>query len=822
VLQWAEALAQDLRYGARHLRRAPGLVAVSVLSLGLGIGLNLTLYAGVTTIFRHQPTMTDPPSVVGIEPGNGRQFSYQNYRDLRDSGGFSDVVGFRMSAMNRRIGDQLERLSVLVVTDNFFDGLGIRTRFGRTFAAGEAAPERSPRVIVLDHPYWNARFGADPAAIGQTMILDGELFTIIGVLPEDYRSVTGFMAPSAVVPVSALTLPTLNDRGSPTLSVLARLPPGPTGQQAQAVVAAFGAELESRFPEINEGMSRPAQLFPADAMQFRGTPAGFRLFPIVLLVLFGLVLLIASVNVAGLLLARAISRQHELTIRSALGASRVRIIQTLLSESFLLSVLGAAAGLALTSLLSRSDLFDSMRPLQRVFTPDRQLVAPGLILVALTTIICGVAPALQSSKVNLLAGLRKGASGATSRINLRSAFIVGQVALSLTLLVVSSLCLRSQMRIVDIDLGFDLDHGVVTRFNVEPVRGPLAARLAFADRVVQRIEQIPGVRSAAMTALVPLGGDALVASFHPAGRSDIPGTRPSTLSVGPRYFETLSIPLVVGREFAATDREGTPPVAIVNQTFVKTYFPGGLSAALGPALSEVEGPALSTVEGRPSPLLGRRIEIGGESDAVIVGIVRDSRIDTIGEAPKSVVFYPYAQRPRRLTVIARTAGDPAAMLPAVRAAIGELDAGASVTISTLRAAAGTELNMRRVGTQMIGAIGMLGALLTAVGLYGVVSYFVASRTAELGIRMALGATARQLHLEVLRHAARLVGGGLAIGIAASLLVTPVLTTFLAGLSPADPIAFAAAAAVLTLVAFAASYVPARRVARVDPVLALRE
>jgi predicted permease len=432
-----------------------------------------------------------------------------------------------------------------------------------------------------------------------------------------------------------------------------------------------------------------------------------------------------------------------------------------------------------------------------VFSPDRQLLLPGLFLVALTTLLCGVAPALRSSKMNLLAGLRKGGSGATGRVNLRSAFIMGQVALSLTLLVVSSLCLRSQLRIVGIDLGFDLDHGVVTRFNVEPVRGPLNARLAFADRVVERVEQIPGVQSAAVTALVPLGGDALVASFHPAGRSDIPGTRPSTLSVGPHYFETLSIPVLQGREFDATDRDGTPAVAIVNQTFVNTYFSGQRA-------------------------LGQRIEIGGESDAEIVGIVRDSKIDTIGEAPKSVVFYPYAQRPRRLTVIARTTGNPAATLSAFRAAIGELDATASVTIGTLRDAASTELTMRRVGTQMVGAIGILGLLLTSIGLYGVVSYLVASRSAELGIRMALGATVRQLHLEVLRHAARLVGGGIAIGVAASLLVTPVLATFLAGLSPADPIAFVTAAAVLMIVACGASYLPARRVARVDPLLALRE
>lgn len=797
VFRWIESVAQDLRYGARNLRRAPGLVAVSVLSLGLGFGLNLTLYAGITTIFRHQPTMTKPADVVGIEPGNGRQFSYENYRDLRDSGMFSDLVGFRTSALNRRVGDKLERLSVLVVTGNFFEGLAISARLGRTFSAEEAAPERSPRVIVLDHPYWNARFGADPSAIGQTMVLDGEPFTIVGVLPESYRSVTGFMSPSAYVPVSALTLSTLNDRGSAALSVLARLTPGGTREGAQAGVTAIGAELERRFPEMNDGMSRPAQLFPADAMQFRGTPVGFRLLPIVLLVLFGLVLLIGSVNVAGLLLARAVSRQHELTIRSALGASRLRVIQTLVSESFLLSLLGAAAGVALADILSRSGVLGSLVPLQRVFSPDRQLFLPGLFLVALTTLLCGLAPALRSSRVNLLPGLRKGALGATARINLRSAFIVGQVALSLTLLVVSSLCLRSQMQISDIDLGFDLDHGVVTRFNVEPVRGPLEARLAFADRVVERLEQIPGVRSAAVTELVPLGGDALVASFHPAGRTDIPGTRPSTLSAGPRYFETLSIPVLQGREFESSDRDGTPAVAIVNQTFVRTHFPGRRA-------------------------LGQRIEIGGESDAEIVGVVRDNKIDTLGEAPKSAVYYPYAQRPRRLTAIARTAGDPAVMLSVFRTAIGELDATANVTIGTLRDAASTELTMRRVGTQMVGAIGIVGMLLTAIGLYGVVSYMVVSRTAELGIRMALGATPGRLHREVLRQASRLVGAGIAVGAGVSLLVTPALATFLAGLSPADPIAFAAAAAVLMLVAFIASFLPARRVARVDPLLALRE
>jgi hypothetical protein len=296
---------------------------------------------------------------------------------------------------------------------------------------------------------------------------------------------------------------------------------------------------------------------------------------------------------------------------------------------------------------------------------------------------------------------------------------------------------------------------------------------------------------------VPLGGDALVAAFHPAGRSDIPGTRATTLSVGPRYFEALAIPLVQGREFDATDQPSSPAVAIVNETFARTYFPG-------------------------RPALGERIDVAGETESVIVGVVRDSRIDTIGEAPKSVVYYPFAQRPRRLTVIARTAGDPAVVLRSVRAAVADVDATASVTVGTLRDAASTELEMRRVGTQMAGAIGVVGLLLTAIGLYGVVSYLVVSRTTELGIRLALGATTGHLHRHVLGHATRLVFAGLVLGVVVSLFVTPTLRTFLAGLSPADPLAFMIAAAVLAAVTLVASYLPAMRVARVDPLVALRE
>jgi putative ABC transport system permease protein len=543
-------------------------------------------------------------------------------------------------------------------------------------------------------------------------------------------------------------------------------------------------------------MSQPAKVFGAEEIQFRGTPTGFRLLPIVLLVLFGLVLLIGSVNVAGLLLARAVSRRHELTIRSALGASRLRVVQALLAESAILAVLGTAAGLSLMFVLSQGDWL-GMGPIARVFSPDGRLLLPALALVVLTTLLCGAAPALGSTRMNLLEALRRGAPGSTDRLHLRHAYVIGQIALSFVLLVVASLCWRSQLRIVDADLGFDIDHGVVTRYGVQPALASAEAREAFADQVVARITSIPGVESAAVAGVVPLGGDALVASFHPAGRTDIPGTRPSTLSVGPGYFKVLSIPVLQGREFAASNRAGTPAVAIVNQTFAKTYFPD-------------------------KPAIGQRIEIGGEDDAEIVGVVRDSRIDTIGEAPKSVVYYPFAQRPRRLTVIARTPGDPALAVPAIRAAVTALDAGAKIDVSTLREAASTELNMRRAGTRMVGAIGIVGVLLAAIGLYGIVSYLVASRTADLAIRKALGASSPRLFREVLQRAIALVGAGVVIGAGLSLLVTPTLRVFLAGLSPADPIAFTMAAALLALVTLAACCLPARHVSRVDPLVALRE
>ncbi len=796
VVRWLDSLLTDVRLAVRSLRRAPGLVALSAISLGLGMGLNLTLYSMASAIFLHAPTMSDADRVFGVEPGNGRQWSFPNYRDVRDSGIFADTVAFRTASLTWRRAGDLERVGVMVVSANFFEGLGVSARLGRTFSAVEADPARAPRQIVLTHNYWMGRFAGDPAAIGQRMTLNGEPFEVVGVLPDDFRSIAGFMSPAAYVPISPLALPTIEDRGSESLDLVARLREGDTPARAEAAVATLAKTLEDQYPERNEGLGRAASLFPARSLQFRGTPAGFTLLPIALALLFGLVLLLGAANVAGLLLARATARRHELSIRAALGARRGRVVQALLVESLVLAAVGVTAGLVVTYTLSRAPLPYTLSGLQPFFAPDWQLWWPSLALVLIAALLCGLGPAVRATRRNVTPGLRVAEPTQSSRSRLRNALVVAQVAMSLTLIVIATLCFRSQAHAFATDVGFDLDHGVVARFALDPDRDTTEARLALSDRVVARVEGLPGVTSAAPAAVVPLGGDALVASFHPAGRSDVPGVRPTTLSVGPRYFQTLRIPLLRGREFDPADGAGGQPVAIVNQTFANTYL-----ADRDP--------------------LGRPIEIGGEALASIVGVVRDSKVDTIGEAPKSVVYYPYAQRPRRLTIVMHTDGAPGAMVPAIRRAIAEIDPTVNVGVTTLREAASTELEMRRTGTVFVGAIGVVGMLLAAIGLYGIVAYLVASRTVELGIRMALGASPGRLRRDVMRQAARLVASGLAIGALLSMMITPALATFLAGLSPLDPIAYATGALLLLIVALAASYVPARGVTRVDPIAALR-
>jgi predicted permease len=797
-VSWLESLARDLRLGARNLRRSPGLVVVSVCSLALGIGLNAYLYTAIDTVFRHRPTMVEPRRVVAVEPGNSNQFSYLDYRDLRDSGIFQEVVGFRLTSLEQRDGGVGLRLSALAVTADFFEALGVSAELGQTFSADAAALEREPRLAVLSHGYWQSHLGADPQVVGERIVLEGEPFTVVGVLGKDHRAITGFMGPALYVPLSRLVLPAADQRGSPSLTVLARLHPGASAEQAQAAVTLFDQGLERLYPERDEEFGDAARVFLAARIQFRGTPPGFSMIAVLMAAIFGLVLLIGAANVAGLLLARAAHRRHELALHVALGAGRRRVFQTLLVEAFLLSSAGALAGVGLAFALTRAPVPAVSRILGSGSALDGRLFLYALALVALATLVSGVVPALRATRGDLITEIRQRTAGGTrGNLWLRHAFVAGQVALSLTLLVIAALCLRSQLRIAALDLGFDLDRGVVARLRPEPGRDSGAERARLAERLVERLESIPGISSAAVADLVPLGGDSLVASFHPAGRTDVPGTRPAVYSVGPRYFETLGIPVLEGRELDDGDRAGGRRVAVVNETFARTHFPG-------------------------RAVVGLTVQTADEPEATIVGLVRDNRLDTIGETPRSAIYYAFAQRPSRLIVHARAEGPPAALVSAVAAAIREIDAGVTARVETLADATRMELDMRRSATALVGAIGGVGVALMLVGLYGVMAYVVAARTAEVGIRRVLGATSGRLLLGVLGQACALVTAGIAAGAALAAMLGPALATFLAGLSPLDPVAYLATALLLLLAGAAASLGPAWRAIRVDPAQTLRE
>ena len=774
VAPWIDALWQDVRHGARSLRRSPGLVVISAISLGLGIGLNTILFMGISTVYGHEPTMVSPERVVGVEPGYANQFSYPDYRDLRDSGIFADAVGFRTGGMNLGASGRTTPVSLLVVTANYFDALGIRPQIGRTFSAAESGPERDPRLVVVTAGFWRNWLRGDPRAIGESLVLGGEPFTVVGVLPDEYRAVFGWIGPQIYVPVSRLTLSAFEDRGTPSLSVLARLQPNATMVQAQAAVTGFTASLERMYPERLTSKGRFVRVYPAQAVQFRGAEMGYSAARVLSSITGGLVLLIACVNVAGLLMARATERRREIAVRVAIGAGRARVMQAMLVESLLLVLTGGALGVVMALAINWAPFPSEMGALRNAMALDGRILPYAIPFVLLTTLVCGVLPALRATRKGVVDHVRQSGDGVTPRTWMRQMLVVGQLAMSLFLVVATLLFVRSQIRIGQADVGFDLDHGVVARFGLDPRQYPGDARAQFADRLVERIAQIPGVSAASEANLIPLGGDSLLRSFHPAGRTDIPGTRPSTYSVGPDFFRTLGIQVLKGRQFDRTHRAGTLHVAIVNETYANTYFPH--QSVIGQAVQIM----LNTCERNETfaktyfphqGVIGQRVQTEDEADAEVIGLVRDHRIGTIGEAPQSVIYYAFAQRPRTLILHARSTS-PDGVVPAVQRAIDEIDATVPVSVQTLRSATSLEMNMRRLGTILMGGMGAVGLLLAMVGLYGVMSYLGASRTAEVGIRMALGASRPRIRREMLTRALTVVLRGVALGALASLGLTP--------------------------------------------------
>ena len=794
-----------MRHAIRSLGRSPGLVVVSVLSLGLGLGVNLAMFTAIRAVFFSEPSLADPSRVYAVQPGNSNQFSYLNYRDLRDSGVVETAAGSRGVTLNLRTGTETERVDGLAVTANFFEFVGIPVAHGRSFTEAEAAPERQPRVAVLSDTFWRRRFNADPSVIGREVTINGQPFAVIGVLPERYRSVRMFEDPGLYVPISALVLPTVNDRSNGNaLNVLARLHSGTTREQAQQALTTLGHQLEQANPVDNEGMGRPSHVISLKGGELADSPAQF-IGPAVLLALFGLVLLSACANVAGLLLARAADRQREMAVRVALGASRAQVIGLLLTESFGLAAMGTLAGAVLSVWLMRALSVFSIPgegSIDLGLEPSIAMAVYAVGLLVLTGALCGLTPAWQATRRDVSSAIQGTAGqGVTGRLRVRHAFVVGQVAACLILLVLSSLMLRSFMRVTTMNPGFDVERGLVANVHMDAARYAADGGLPLAERLVDRLTQIPGVESASFANILALGNDRSATRFEVLGRTGY-GPRTYINSVAPRYFTTLGVPLLRGRDFNAGDRQGGSLVAIVSDAFERAHFPGQTA-------------------------LGQRIRVAPtEPYFEIVGVVGDHMYGGYGDASTPLFFSSYTQQPRistqvRPIVVHVRAASPGALLTVVRRAIAGIDPTIAFEVQTLRQATGTEPALRRFGTQLLGAAGALGLLLAAIGLYGTMAFVVATRTSEIGLRMAIGATTTHILSGVLSQGMKLVGIGLVIGTMISLAVARLAVGMLAGLSPADPVAFAGTAALLLLVGAAACYIPARRASAVDPMVALR-
>jgi predicted permease len=744
--------------------------------------------------------------------------SFPNYRDLAEGNEvFSELAGHGVITLNLRQGETMSRVFGELVTGNYFAALGVRPAIGRTFGTEtDGAPGAHP-VAVVSHGFWQRQFNADPALVGQTITLNGQQFIVMGIMPEGFRGTWPLvLAPEVWVPVTMQ--PTLfpgadrlNDRGRGWFDVFGRLKSEISQAQAQAAVVLQTKRLAANYPEQNRGLEQ-TELLPLDTIRGASFMRALSVFAGLLIVIVGLVLLIACANVANLLLARAALRQQEVAIRLALGATRWRLIRQLLTESVLLALAGGAAGCLLAVWLMmavRSYRPPAQVPVSIEINPslDARMLGFTLVVSILAGMLFGLAPAWQASKPALVPLLKEGRGaigGRSSRFSLRNILVVTQVAVSLLLLICAGLFLRSLGQAHRVDPGFETERILTVQLDLEPsgydeIRGSL-----FYRQLLDQIEEVPGVQAASFAWTVPLifnrrsSGVAIEGSDVSSGNFPVVDSN----QVGPRYFETMGIPLLAGREFNRQDVATAPPVVIINETMARRFWPGR------------------------NPL-GQRLRIPLNNNNFtpyfeVIGLVKDSKYGTLGEEPQPFFYEAILQSYSQQTVLhVRTGGEPRALRHVVRERISALDKSLLVEVATMRENLALAVLPARIAASLLGLLGLLGLSLALVGIYGVISYAVSQRTSEIGLRMALGARSWDVFRLVVGQGMKLTFLGIVLGAASALALTRFLTSLLVGVSPADPLTFATLAVLFSLVALLACYLPARRAAKIDPMLALR-
>jgi macrolide transport system ATP-binding/permease protein len=807
-----DEMFQDLRYGIRMLLKKPGFTAVAVLSLALGTGANTAIFSLINTAMLRPLPIEEPQQLVAlnnIAGGHGfPTFSYPNYKDFRDRNEvFSGLIGYLFTPLNLSHDGINERVWGYVVTGNYFEVLGVQPALGRVISTDDDKDPGGHPLAVMSYKCWQ-RFGADQSIIGKSVIVNGRNYMIIGVAPQGFYGTEVVSAPDLWFPMAMQAQLEsgnnwLDERRVENIFVQGRLKPGISTAQAQSAINGIAAQLEREYPDINEGklvaLSAPG-LF---GLVMRGPVLGF---VGMLMAVVGIVLLLACINLANLLLARAAERRREIAVRLALGASRFRLVRQLLTESVLLALAGGALGLIpafwLVNLLMAFKLPINVPAAINLHIDYRVFIFTFLLSIA-TGVLFGLLPALQATKTDLVPALKYEPSfGTSGRSWWKSSLIVAQISLSLVLLVGGGLMMRALQQAQTIDLGFDPQHAVEVAFDLRLQGYGTGQGQAFQKRLLERVRALPDVQAAGMADMVPVDLHFPRVSVFIEGQAAQRAAKAPTAMynrVCPGYFQAMNTRLLQGRDFTERDDENSPRVAIVNETFARRFFPG-------------------------EDAIGRRFSLGSPEGkkTEIIGVVQDGKYAGLNEDPKPFLTRPLWQSDLGATsVIVRTAGDSQRLIGVIRNETQLLDSHLPVTSSTLVEKLSLPMLPARITASLLGGFGLLALALAAIGIYGVISYAVSTRTHEIGVRMALGAQKTDVLKLVLQQGMTLTLIGVAIGLSAALALTRLMKTVLFGVSATDPITFAIASLLLAAVALLACYLPARRATRVDPMVALR-